>query len=426
MRYPVLPIIMAYFVGCVVLLSGEKKPNILWITGEDFSPEAVGVYGNPSARTPHIDKLAETGLVFERAYATAPICAPARSTLITGVYATSMGTQHLRSEVPVPEFLKTLPEVMRDEGYFTTNNAKTDYNFSPEGRWDELGSHAHWKNRPDERPFFSVFNYGLTHEGNGNKETFDHADLLLTRVDPASIDLPPHFPDTPEMRRLYARYFDLITVFDLTVKQHLDELEEAGLFENTIVFVFSDHGFGLPRYKRWLYDTGLHVPLVVHIPETYREAMKIDPGRRPELVSFLDFAPSVLHLAGADPHPTMMGKSFFDKDFHRPHVYGARSRADDVYNMGRAIVDDQFIYIRNFTPHRPYIEPAIIFHPESKGSSQELFRLKREGSLNPEAAAFWEPRPAEELYDLIHDPDELTNLAEKPEYRPILLEMRAQ
>lgn len=407
-------------------LRGElARPNILWISAEDISP-AMGAYGDTVARTPFIDELAKTSQVFTRAYATAPICAPARSCLITGIHATSMGTQHLRSDVPIPNDLKTLPELLRSGGYYTTNNAKTDYNFDPTGRWDELGNTAHWKNRPDNRPFFSVFNYGLTHEGNGNKDTFDHDAILQHRVDPEDVVLPPYFPDTDAFRTLYARYYDLISVFDQKVGERLQELEDAGQLENTIVFIFSDHGFGLPRFKRWLYQTGLQVPLIVHIPERYRGAFSGQPGARNDLVSFLDFAPTVLDLASQPKPDYMRGESFLSEGFQKPFVFAARSRADDVYNIGRAIVDERFIYIRNFTPHRPYMEASRIFSTDAKGSYRELHRLRKAGHLKPEAEAFWQPRPAEELYDLVADPHELQNLAADPAHSATLRRMREQ
>jgi N-sulfoglucosamine sulfohydrolase len=400
-------------------------PNILWITAEDISP-AFGAYGDSVARTPHIDRLAQDSQVFTNAFAPAPICAPARSSLITGIYATSLGTQHLRSDVPIPDFIKTLPELLRAAGYYTTNNVKTDYNFDATGRWDELSSDAEWANAPPGKPFFSVYNYGLTHEGNGNKDGFEHGDILPHRVDPADVRLPPYFPNTPAMRALYARYYDLITVFDQKVGQHLQALEDAGKLDNTIVFILSDHGFGLPRYKRWLYRSGLHVPLIVHVPEAYREAFPARPGQRDDLVCFPDLAPTVLHLAGVAPPTTMSGHSLLAEDFERPFVYGARSRADDVYNIGRAIVDKRYSYVRNFTPHRPYIERAVIFAPDSKGSFRELHRLRAIGQLNPEAEAFWRPRPAEELYDVTNDPFELKNLAHDPAYAATLERMRSQ
>ena len=243
----------------------DQKPNILWITCEDISP-ALGCYGDEYARTPNLDQLAKEGVLYKNAFATAPICAPARSCLITGVYATSLGTQHLRSDVLKPEFIKTIPEYLREQGYYCTNNHKTDYNFNPDGVWDENSREAHWRTRPKNSPFFSVFNYGISHEGHGNKIREKDTQDLEIKHKPEDAALPPYFPDTPEMRRILAHYYDLISVLDDKVGDLLEQLEKDGLKENTIIFFFSDHGFGLPRYKRWLYNTGLHVPLIIHVP----------------------------------------------------------------------------------------------------------------------------------------------------------------
>lgn len=397
-------------------------PNILWITAEDIGP-AFGCYGDEYATTPNIDQLADGGVVFSNAYATAPICAPARSCLITGVYATSMGTQHLRSDIEIPEYLKTIPEVLRTKGYYTSNNSKTDYNFDPSGRWDENGGEAHWKNRADNKPFFSVFNYGITHEGSGNSYDDKHTKNLKQHHDPSKAEVPPYFPDTEEFRTIWARYYDLITAFDNTVGEHMAELEEAGILENTIVFVFSDHGFGLPRYKRWLYNTGLQVPLIVYVPEKYQEKFNMHAGDNDQMVSFADYAPTVLQLAGIDKKEYMQGQSFLTDSTEKSYTYGARSRADDVYDVSRAIVDDRYIYIRNYMPHLSYVQDAVIFS-ENKRSFAELLRLKSEGSLNPEAKQFWEPKPVEELYDLQNDPYELNNLAGIGVHNSKLTEMR--
>ena len=400
-------------------------PNILWITCEDISP-ALGCYGDKYANTPVLDLLAKEGVVYAHAYATAPICAPARSALISGMYATTLGTQHLRSSIPMPEDFRILPEYLRDEGYFCTNNSKTDYNFSPEGRWDENGNEAHWRNRPEGQPFFSVFNYGITHEGQANSLDEEDLKTLSERHDPEKAQLPPYYPDTPEFRRIWARQYDLISVLDQQVGELLDQLKEDGLYEKTIIFFFSDHGFGLPRYKRWLYQTGLQVPLIIRMPEQYGHLATADPGGREDrLVSFVDMAPSVLSLAGIPVPGRMAGRAFLGD---RPaaaneFVFGARSRADDIYEVSRCVLNEKYIYIRNFMPHQPYVVPAIIFG-DSKASYRELWRLKREGKLNPEAMKFFKPKPYQELYDLEEDPYELENLAEDPQYLDVVQHMR--
>ena len=400
-------------------------PNILWITCEDISP-ALGCYGDPYANTPVLDRLAEEGVLYTHAYASAPICSPARSALITGMYATSLGTQHLRSDIPMPEDFRILPEYLREAGYFCTNNNKTDYNFSPEGRWNENSGEAHWRNRKEGQPFFSVFNYGITHEGPANNLNADDVVTLESKHDPQKADLPPYYPDTPEFRRIWAHQYDLISVLDQEVEKLLAQLKKDGLYENTIIFFFSDHGFGLPRYKRWLYHTGLHIPFIVRIPELYQHLATADPGGREDrLVSFVDFAPTVLKLAGVPIPDQMFGKAFLgDKPAaENEYVFGARSRADDIYEVSRCVLNDRYIYIRNFMPHQAYVVPAIIFG-DSKASYRELWRLKREGTLNTEAEKFWEPKSYEELYDLQNDPFELANLAEDPQYRGTVKEMR--
>ena len=398
------------------------RPNIIWISAEDISP-AFGCYGDDYATTPNIDELAKNGLVFTNAYSTAPICSPSRSALITGLYATSTGTQHLRSEINIPDYLKTIPEILRGEGYYCTNNSKTDYNFDPTGRWNENGKEAHWRNRPKQAPFFSVYNFGETHEGNGNgfEDTFTKE--VTEKHNPEDAELPVYFPKTEEFKNIWARYYDLITVFDKRVGSLISELKTSGEFDNTIIFVFSDHGFGLPRYKRWLYDTGLHVPLVMHIPEKYRNRFRIKNGVNDQMVSFIDFAPTVLEFAGIDKTKYMQGQSIFSPNKPADYLLGARSRADDVYDMSRSIRTKDFMYIRNYMPHLPYIQNSIIFS-DRKRSFAELLRLKSLGELNSEAQEFWNPKPIEELYDLQNDPDEIMNLAHTPKYKNVLERMR--
>lgn len=418
-----LSVILIILIGC------QKKqditqPNILWIVTEDISP-ALGCYGDPYATTPNLDRLAQKGIRYDHAYATAPICAPARSCLITGLYATSLGTQHLRTEVEKPEFIRTFPEYLREAGYFTSNYGKSDYNFDPEGVWDYWEQDlSPWRQRSGDQPFFSFLNIGSTHEGPGNKEekyeqaVADLPDSLFH--DPEEANLPPYFPDTPEMRRIWARYYDLITDMDLQVGQVLEQLEADGLADETIVFFFADHGMGLPRYKRWLYKTGLHVPLIVYIPEKYREMAGVDETEEGRLVSFVDFAPTVLNLAGVTPPDHMQGRKWLgpDQDNAREYIYGARSRADDMYEVSRAILTRDYIYIRNYLPHLPYIQPGFIFS-DVKSSFRELRRLYLAGELSGEPLKMWQEKPPEELYDLRNDPYELNNLADDTNYREI-------
>lgn len=405
----------------------DEKPNILWITCEDIGP-ALRCYGDEYAVTPNLDQFAKEGILYRNAFATAPICAPARSCLITGMYATSLGTQHLRSEIPIPDFIKCLPQYLREHGYYCTNNHKTDYNFNPEGVWDENSTEAHWRHRRADQPFFSVFNFGTTHEGKANSLDENIFAGLKVRHDPNQAQLPPYFPDTPEMRRIWARYYDLITVLDGQVGQILQQLDEDGLTESTIIFFFSDHGFGLPRYKRWAHNTGLHVPLIIRIPKKFQYLAKNRPGEtNHDLVSFVDFAPTVLSLTSSPIPEHMEGFPFLGHTIAPPRgfVIGARSRADDVYDVCRTVRDKQFIYIRNYMPHLPYIQRALIFS-DRKASYKELRRARNEGCLPEAGEALWNPKPVEELYDLQNDPYELNNLTNSSAYQNTLKLMRSR
>ncbi len=418
------------FICCVFSLSACQQdsalppPNILWITNEDTGL-SWGCYGDSYANTPNIDQLASDGFIFTQAFSNAPICAPARSTLITGMYATSLGTQHLRSEIPVPRSLKILPELLSRMGYHTTNNSKTDYNFSPEGRWDENSSSAHWRNAPKGSPFFSVFNFGITHEGRTNRLDPQDTQGLPVRHDPDDASLPPYYPDTPKFRKVWAHMNDLMSVFDQEVGKLINQLKEDGEYENTIVFVFSDHGYGLPRFKRWLYNSGMHVPFVLHVPDKYKHLVSnLKNQKVDELVSFVDMAPTVLSLAGLEPTEMMEGRSFLGQEaVAREFVYGYRSRADDCYDMSRSIYDGRYIYIRNFMPHRSYIQNAVIFN-RGKASYEELFRLRNSDSLPQEAVDMFMVKPVEELYDLQEDPYELNNIIEDPAKKDIAMDLK--
>ncbi len=406
---------------------GDSRPNILWISTEDHNP-AIGAYGDDYAFTPNIDRLAEQGILYRNAFVSSPICSPARSAIITGMHATSLGTQNLRSEIEIPDYIKTLPELLREYGYYTTNNVKTDYNFNPAGRWNESSDTAHWRNRPaNDQPFFSVFNIMTPHEMPANSFDEHYFERLEERRNPDEAVLPPFFPDTPEMRTLWARYYDLISATDLEMQDILDQLEEDGLADDTIVFFWSDHGFGLPRYKRWLYSTGLEAALIIRIPPKFRHLGGLPPGSESEeLITFIDLAPTVLSLAGIETPGYMEGQPFLGpyKAEPRTHFVAHRDRADDVYDMARAVRTHRYMYIRNYMPHLPYIQDALIFG-EHKRSSVELDRVRAEGLLPKHGEAMYRPRQPEELFDVNADPYELNNLAGRPEYSFVLEEMRS-
>jgi len=410
----------------------ERPPNILWITCEDVSPR-LGCYGDELAITPNLDKLAGEGERYTKAFAIAPVCAPSRSCLVTGVYATSLGTQHLRSEVKLPEKIKCFPEYLRAAGYYCSNNYKKDYNFIDVNVWDESSHEAHWRKRKPGQPFFSVFNFVSTHQGqiNGSDEQFEtkYGSKLEPeeRHDPAKITLPPYYPDTPFVRKIWARYYDLITFMDGQVGELLDQLEADGLAENTIVFFFADHGLGIPRFKRTLYDSGIHVPLIVRFGERYRHLAPGEPGRTIDgLASFIDFAPTVLSLAGLPIPRYMQGRALLGGQARpsRKYVFGASSRVDEAYECSRCVRDERYKYIRNYLPHLPYIQPSE--YPDRAEIMQELRRAVAEEELTPAQKLLWAPtKPVEELYDTLADPHEMINLANWSEYRRILQRLRS-
>ena len=408
-----------------------EKPNILWITCEDVSPR-LGCYGDELAVTPHLDKLAGQGVRYTKAFATAPVCAPSRSCLITGVYATSLGTQHLRSEVKLPEKIKCFPEYLRAAGYYCSNNYKKDYNFIDVNVWDESSHEAHWRKRRPGQPFFSVFNFVSTHQGqiNGTDEQFEtnYGSKLEDeeRHDPAEILLPPYYPDTLFVRKIWARYYDLITFMDKQVGDLLGQLEADGLADNTIVFFYADHGLGIPRFKRTLYDSGLHVPLIVRFPGQYQHFSPGRPGDTIDgLVSFVDFAPTVLSLADLPVPAYMQGRAFLGSQSKSPrkYLFGASSRVDEAYEFSRCVRDGRYKYIRNYLPQLPYIQPSE--YPDRAEIMQELRRFAAEGELSPEQKMLWAAtKPVEELYDTMEDPHEIDNLIGHRDKKAVLERLR--
>jgi arylsulfatase A-like enzyme len=404
------------------------RPNILWISVEDISPR-LGCYGDPLARTPTFDQLAAEGMRFTSAFTTAGVCAPSRAAIITGMYQTSIGAHHMRTTheaqgLPTPYFTVPPPEVkafteyLRAAGYFCTNNSKTDYQFGvPVTAWDESSTTAHWKNRKKDQPFFAVFNFTTTHES----RIWPRADKEL-QTDPGKVTLPPYYPDTPLIRQDYARHYDNIAEVDRQAAEILKQLEEDGLAEDTVVLFWSDHGDGLPRAKRWLYDSGLHVPLVVRWPG------QIEPGTiREDLISFIDLAPTMLSLAGFEIPAYMQGRAFLGPQARPPrkYIHAARDRIDESYDRVRAVRDERYKLIRNFYPEKPYILPVP--YRDRMLTMQELLRLDSEDQLEgPQKLWMQEVRPHEELYDLYEDPHEIDNLVDKPGYSAIASRLRTE
>jgi N-sulfoglucosamine sulfohydrolase len=405
--------------------SGDVRPNILWISAEDICPD-LHCYGDPYATTPNLDRLASQGVRFTRAFSTAPVCSPSRCSIITGMYASAVGGHNHRSDVVPPANVRCFTEYLREAGYFCTNNAKTDYNFrAPLTAWDENGKSAHWRNRAAGQPFFSVFNLEVSHESRviNNQGQFDNATRQLSaaeRHDPAKAKLPAYYPDTPVVRANWARYCDLITVLDKQVQHLLDELQADGLAENTIVYFWGDHGRCMPRGKRWAYDSGLHVPLIVRWPG-HIEAGSV----REDLVTLMDLGPTLISLSGQPAPKQMHGRVILG-----PHtapapqyVFATRDRMDETYDMQRSVRDLRYRYVRNFHPELPYAQP--IKYMDKSPLLLEWRRLAAEGKLSGAPALFFAPtKPVEELYDLESDPDEVHNLANTPEQRQRVEQMR--
>jgi uncharacterized sulfatase len=401
----------------------NDRPNILWITCEDTGPQ-LGCYGDTYAVTPNLDRLAARGARYRMAWSNAPVCAPARTTIISGMYPPSTGSEHMRCMVSLPEGMRMYPCYLRDAGYYATNNAKEDYNLAHTGKvWDDSSPKAHWRNRKPGQPFFAIFNDLGTHESQIRRRphTLVH--------DPAKAPLPAYHPDAPEVRHDWAQYYDNITAMDARSGKILKDLEDDGLAQNTIVFFYGDHGAGMPRSKRWPYNSGLHVPLIVYLPPKYRHLAPegYSPGAVIQrLVSFVDLAPTLLSLAGIKPPAHMQGRAFMG-----PHtapapdvMFGFRGRMDERLDMVRSATEGRYVYIRNFMPHKIYGQH--IGYMFEMPTAQVWKRQYDDRKLEPPKTFFWETKPPEELYDLQSDRDEVKNLATSGAHRQVLAKLRKQ
>lgn len=404
-------------------IEAAELPNILWITSEDNGLE-LGCYGDKYATSPHIDALAKIGMKYQYCWSNAPVCAPARTTIISGMYPTSLGAEHMRSYLPMPAGIKMYPQYLREAGYYCTNNSKEDYNLIKPGKvWDQSNRKAHWKNRPDGNPFFAIFNHTISHES--KLRVRPHTAIH----DPAGVRIPAYHPDRPEVRQDWAQYYDTVTAMDKKVGKNFAELKKAGLLEETIIFYYGDHGSGMPRHKRWPYNSGLHVPLIVYFPPKYQHLAppEYKPGGTSDrLVSFVDLAPTLLSIAGMKPLPHMQGHAFAGKHTsdYQPYIYGYRGRMDERPDMVRSIRNERFIYIRQFNPHRPYGQ--FLHYMFRTPTTRVWYQMHLDGKLNPAQDLFWQEKPVEELYDLQADHDEVNNLVDDPNHKQTLDSMRKE
>ena len=428
MRF-VLALIATALIASSTMLAADR-PNILWLSCEDISAH-LGCYGHEHATTPNLDRLAARGVRYTNATVAAGVCAPCRSTIITGMYQTTIGTHHMRCRAQLPESIRPFPISLRQAGYYCSNNSKTDYQFdAPRDTWDQSNGKAHWRGRskPDQ-PFFAVFNYTGCHEsGIAGDSKYEKVTSGIKRHDRSVLakTMPPYYPDTPVTREDWARYYDVITAMDRWAAGLLQQLEDDGLAEETIVIFWSDHGVGLPRAKRWLYDSGMHVPLIAYIPPKFRRPGQGQPGTVDDrLVSLMDLGPTALNLAGIKVPEHVQGRAFLGPDLPPPrrYVFGSRDRMDERYDIIRAVRDKQYKYIRNYEPWKTYYQ--YMNTPEKGATMREIRRVHAGNALPAAAAKFLSPtKPTEELYDLKADPHELTNLAQSPEHQTVLERLR--
>ena len=411
------------FSGCQEIIPAEL-PNILWITSEDNSP-FFGCYGDTFATTPNFDKLASQGFLYTHAYANAPVCAPTRNTILTGVYACSSGNEHMRSFYKKSDIVKPYPVMLREAGYYCSNNSKEDYNFDPalnKNIWDESSNKAHYKNRKPGQPFFAVFNVTISHESSIHT-SIPNGQL---RHDPEKVPLPPYHPRTEEMKHDWAQYYDKIEDLDTRVGNILKELEDNGLTGNTIVFYYGDHGGVIARSKRYVYESGTHVPFIIRIPEKFKYLW---PGKKPgsrvdRLISFVDLSPTLLSIAGIRIPDFLQGQPFLGKQKTRDPEFAFmfRGRMDERYDMSRAVRDKKFRYIRNYMPYRIYGQHLdYLWRAPSIRSWEQAFLR---GECNEVQSRFWKFKPVEELYDSENDRWEVNNLATDPAYADVLEKMR--
>lgn len=410
------------------------QPNILWLVAEDLSPY-IPSFGDSTVVTPTLSRLADEGVVYTNVYSPSGVCAPSRFAIATGVYPTSAGGHNMRTqyvqahmddiglilyEVVTPPEVKMMSEVMRRNGYYCTNNDKQDYQFAPMiTGWDESSKEAHWRNRPKGKPFFSIFNFEVTHES----RMWTKAKDSLWVTENLEVPIPPYLPNTEIAKSNIRRMYSNIKEMDAQVGDVLLQLEEDGLLDSTIVVWYGDHGGPLPRQKRLLYDAGMNTPMIIRYPEKLFAGAVDD-----QLISFVDFAPTAFSFANIALPNYLEGQAFAGASkpkSERNYVYGAADRLDNQYDMIRAVRDKQFKYLHNYKPERGYY--LEIGFREKMPIMQELLRLRDNDSLTEfQAQWFRKSKPKEELFDCKNDPHELVNLAKNSKYKDKLMELRAE
>jgi len=399
---------------------GGKRPNIVWIVSEDNSA-LLGCYGDDLARTPNLDKLAEEGIVYDNAYASVGVCAPSRFSIITGRLPSShYGSQGMRGGSSLPRHIHFFPKYLRDAGYWTANGGKTDYNTYRDGAKEAAWDHnkAHWRERPDkDQPFFKIFNSMTTHESRVFMPKGDR-ERGKPKTDPEAVTVPAYKPDTSLAREDLAVYYDRMENMDGMAGRILKQLEEDGLADDTIVFYYADHGGVLGRSKRFIYDSGTHVPLIVRFGKNFQHLAPKDvkDGRTDRLVTLMDLGATLLSLAGIEPPDYMHGSAFLGEHTAEPrdYIFHPRQRMDERIDLSRGLRDKRFLYIRNYLPHWPWGQH--IRYMFRIPSTQEWYDLWKKGVLPPEQARYFEAKGFEEFYDSQSDPGQVKNLVDDPKY----------
>ncbi len=423
--------------------AGAPTPlNILWILAEDFSPH-LGCYGTTQVSTPNLDRLAAEGMRFERAFTTAPVCSASRSAMMTGMYQTTIGAHnhrsHRTSEFPLPAGVRPITAWMRDAGYFTANvvdfpaplafsgTGKTDWNFHQP---DKPFASRSWADLKTHQPFYAQINLSETHRQLQANFEAGRAFPAPRRIDPAVVDIPPYYPDCPEVRADWANYLDDVDALDRKVGDILALLERDGLADHTLVIFLGDHGQAHVRGKQWCYDSGLRIPLLMWWPRALPAPAGFKPGTvSGQIVEAIDLAPTSLVLAGAAKPPAMQGRVLFGPRAEAPRefAFGARDRCDETVFRLRTARDARYRYIRNFTPEKPFY--ALNRYKENQYVAiPAMRRLHEQGKLNAVQEALFAAHMApEELYDTEADPHETVNLIDSkiPEHVAALERLRA-
>src|SRR5690554_765188 len=416
-----------------------NKPNILWVTIEDTSPQFIGCYGNETSCTPVIDKLASEGVRFTNAFSTGTVCSPSRTAIITGVKTYKTGTGNHRSKYPVPDYIKGFPYYMQQQGYYTTNNAKTDYNVAEEKTfieeaWDESSTKAGWWNRKTGQPFFAVFNFNESHQSRTMTESYDwYLENVLYQLSPEerikedAFDMPPFYRDSPEMRKQFARVYNSIKLTDSRIGRLLEKLDADNLKDSTIIFFFADHGEGMPRGKTNGINYGYRVPFIIWFPEMYKHLSPwgTKGAVTSELIDFTDLAPTLLSLAGGNIPTHLEGRPYLGERRQQPvdYLYLSSDRSDNGIDMVRTVTDGKYIYSRNYLPF--IYEARYIRYMEIGDIKKQMRKDLAENQLNELQKSLFEPRPAEYLFDVENDIWETCNLVEEQDFQHVKDKMRS-